>query len=399
VSAGTLLLFRDDPYLLEFDAVITARREHEGRPAVILDRTAFYAESGGQPWDTGTLGPSRVLAVIKSGGDVLHVLDTWPDQERVHGRVDADRRHDHRQQHHGQHLLSRAFVEVASAETVSFHLGAQTCSIDLDRLVADDAVAAAERRANEVVWEARPVRVRTLSREQARAEGLDVPPEAEEAVRIVEAEAFDRQPCGGTHPRSTAEVGLVLVLGHERYKGGTRVHFACGFRALGQARAHREALEQAGAALSAAPAAVPEAAPRLKAQLTKAEARGDELLTRAIEGEAHRLLAARPSIYEPVVAVYQGWPTADLRALAQQLVRLQPCVALLGSVAEKAHAVFAQSDGLPHDVGALLQEAMRAIGGRGGGRGNLAQGGSDRAEGLPAALEAAAQRVRERSAK
>jgi alanyl-tRNA synthetase len=397
VSAGTLLLFRDDPYLLEFDARVTARREHEGRPAVVLDRTAFYAESGGQPWDTGTLGNRRVLAVVKAGGEVLHVLDAWPDEDGVHGRVDPDRRRDHRQQHHGQHLLSRAFVEAAGAETVSFHLGAQACSIDLDRPVGEDAVAASERRANEVVWEARPVRVRTLSREQARADGIEVPPEADEAVRIVEAEGFDRQPCGGTHPRSTSEVGLVLVLGHERYKGGSRVHFVCGLRALAQARAHRERLEQAGAALSAAPAAVPEAALRLKAQLAETQARSHELLARAIEGEAHRLLAARPSPQEPVVAVFPGWPPADLRALAQQLVRLQPCVALLGSVAEKAHAVFAQSDGLPHDVGALLQEAMRAIGGRGGGRGNLAQGGSDRADGLPAALEAAARRVRERT--
>jgi alanyl-tRNA synthetase len=398
VSAGTVLLFREDPYLLEFDAVVTARREHQGRPAVVLDRTAFYAESGGQPWDLGTLGGRNVLAVVKDGPDVLHVLDAFPEGDRVQGHVDGERRRDHRQQHHGQHLLSRAFVEVAGADTVSFHLGEKACSIDLDRPVGEDVAAAAERRANEVVWQARPVTVRTLSREQARLDGIVVPPEADEAVRIVEAEGFDRQPCGGTHPRSTAEVGLVLVLGHERYKGGTRVHFACGFRALAHARSHRIGLEQAGAALSAAPAAVPEAAFRLKAQLAEAQARGDELLARAIEGEAHRLLAARPSPEEPVVAVLPGWPPADLRMLAQQLVRLQPCVALLGSVTDKAHAVFAQSDGLPHDVGALLQEAMRAIGGRGGGRGNLAQGGSDRVDALPAALEAAVRRVRERAA-
>ena len=397
MSPGTLLLFRDDPYLLEFDAVVTARREHQGRPAVVLDRTAFYAESGGQPWDLGTLGGRSVLAVVKAGDEVLHVLDAYPDQERVRGRVDAERRRDHRQQHHGQHLLSRAFVERAGAETVSFHLGEKACSIDLDRLVGEDAVAAAERRANEVVWEARPVTVRTLTREEARAGGVAVPPEADEAVRIVEAEGFDRQPCGGTHPRSTAEVGLVLVLGHERYKGGTRVHFSCGFRALGHARSHRTLLERAGAVLSAAPEAVPETAERLKAQLAEAQARADELLARAIEGEAHRLLALRSSADDPVVALYQGWPPADLRALAQQLVRTQPCVALLGSVAGKTHAVFAQSEGLPHDVGALLQEAMRALGGRGGGRGNLAQGGSDQGDGLPAALEAAARRVREQA--
>jgi alanyl-tRNA synthetase len=398
VSAGTLLLFRDDPYLLEFDATVVARRRHQGRPAVVLDRTAFYAESGGQPWDLGTLGESRVLAVIKSGDEVVHVLDADPGADRVHGRVDAERRHDHRQQHHGQHLLSRAFVEAAEARTVSFHLGEKTCSIDLDRPVGEDAVAAAERRANEVVWQARPVTVRTLTREDARAQGIEVPPEADAGVRVVEAEGFDRQPCGGTHPRSTAEVGVVLVLAHERYKGGTRVHFACGFRALGHARARGALLERAGAVLSAAPAGVPEAAQRLKDQLAEAQDRGEQLLRRALENEARTLLAARASAAEPVVAVYPGWPAADVRALAQQLVARAPCVALIGGVTDRAHVVFAQSDGLPHDLGALLQEALRALGGRGGGRGNLVQGGSERTDGLPAALEAAARRVRERAA-
>jgi alanyl-tRNA synthetase len=397
VSAGTDLLYRDDPYLLEFEATVLARREHEGRPAVVLDRTAFYAESGGQPWDTGTLGERAVLAVIKAGDEVLHVLDGYPSADRVQGRVDAGRRRDHRQQHHGQHLLSRAFVEVAEARTISFHLGAQTSSVDLDRLVDDDQVAAAEARANEVVWEARPVTVQTFTLDEARARGIDVPDEAGDHVRVVEAEGFDLQPCGGTHPRTTAEVGVVVVLGHERYKGGTRVQFACGLRALGLARARASVLERAGALLSSSLEGVPEAVQKLKDQLTEAQERAAHLLARALEGEARKLLAKPRSAGDPVVAVFEGWPPADLRALALQLVALTPCVALLGSAGEKAHAVFAQSDGLPHDIPALLQEAMRGIGGRGGGRGNLAQGGSDRVEGLPQALDAAARRVRERA--
>jgi alanyl-tRNA synthetase len=398
VSAGTDLLYRDDPYLLDFDATVVARREHEGRPAVVLDRTAFYAESGGQPWDTGTLGERAVVAVIKAGDEVLHVLDAYPAADRVRGRVDGERRRDHRQQHHGQHLLSRAFVEVAQARTVSFHLGSQVSSIDLDRPVSAEQAAAAEARTNAVVWEARPVTVRTCSRTEAVALGVEVPDEAGESVRIVEAEGFDRQPCGGTHPRSTAEVGVVVVLGHERYKVGTRVEFACGFRALGLARSRDAALRRAGALLSSSLDDVPAAVERLKEQLAQAQARSEDLLQRALDGEARRLLALSRAPGEAVVAVYEGWPPADLRVLAQRLVVLAPCVALLGSTSDKAHAVFAQAEGLPHDVPALLQEAMRAMGGRGGGRGNLAQGGSDRVEGLRAAIEAAARRVREQPA-
>ena len=131
----------------------------------MLDRTAFYAESGGQPWDQGVLGGVAVLAVIDEGDEVVHVLGAALAGQRVRGQVDADRRRDHRQQHHGQHLLSRAFVQTAGAATVSFHLGAEHCTIDLDREVGDEQARAAETLANEVIWDARPVAVRTVSRD------------------------------------------------------------------------------------------------------------------------------------------------------------------------------------------------------------------------------------------
>jgi alanyl-tRNA synthetase len=189
----TDLLFRDDPYLLEFEAMVVARRERQGRPAVVLDRTAFYAESGGQPWDTGTLDGVAVEAVVDEGGEVLHVLGRPLQGERVTGRVDGARRRDHRQQHHGQHLLSRAFVDTAGARTVSFHLGPESSSIDLDREVDETAVRTAEGRTNEVIWEARPVTVRTVSRREAEALGIQPPDEAGDAVRLVDAGGFDRQ--------------------------------------------------------------------------------------------------------------------------------------------------------------------------------------------------------------
>src|SRR4029079_2166428 len=162
----TQRLYRDDPYLLEFDARVFGSREPDGRPPVVLDRTAFYAESGGQPWDLGVLGGASVLGVVDSGDRILHVLDRPLDEgATVRGQVDAARRRDHREQHHGQHLLSRAFVEVTNASrTVSFHLGAEESTIDLDREVDERTVREAERRANEIIWEGRPVTVRVVSR-------------------------------------------------------------------------------------------------------------------------------------------------------------------------------------------------------------------------------------------
>jgi len=400
----TARLFADDPDLLDFDAAVLSRTQHDGRPAVTLDRTAFYAESGGQPWDTGTLGEARVLAVIERDGRILHVLDRAVEGDRVHGRVDAQRRRDHVQQHHGQHLLSRAFVETARAETVAFHLGAEVTTIDLDRPVTEDQARAAERRANEVVWEARPVTVSWIRPEEARAQGLE-PPEGVDAVRVVDAAGYDRQPCGGTHPRTTAAVGVVLVTGLERYKGGTRVSFVCGHRALAATARRGEVLERLVGELSAPIDELPSTARRLKDDLADAQKASKSLLERALDGEARRLLAeARgdgpaPTAQAPalVVAVFDGWPAADLRVLATRLVEIAPCVALLGSRADKAHLVFAQSEGLPHDVPALLKAGVETLGGRGGGRGNVAQGGGERLDRLDDALAAAAAAVRARA--
>ena len=398
-------LHRQDSRILEFDATVVARREHEGRPALILDRTAFYAESGGQPWDTGTLGEAKVVAVVEDGADVLHVLDRPLTAERVRGVVDADRRRDHVQQHHGQHLLSQAFVEVAQAETIAFHLGGEVTTIDLDRFIGEEQARGAERRANDVVWEARPVRVSMLTAAEARALGLEPPEGVEADVRIVEVDGFDRQPCGGTHPRTTAEVGVIVITSLERYKGGTRVSFVCGHRALAAIVRRQGVLDRLVSTLSAPLDDLPAAAQKAKDDLVESERRAKGLLERALEGEARRLLAeargdgpaptpATPSL---VVAAFDGWSPNDLRVLATRLVTLAPSVALLGSRADKAHLVFAQSEGLPHDVPALLKVAVEHLGGKGGGRGNVAQGGGERLALLDEALARASAAVRARS--
>jgi alanyl-tRNA synthetase len=402
---ATERLWLDDVELLEFDARVLARREHEGRPAVVLDRTAFYAESGGQPWDTGTLDDSNVVAVVEQAGDVVHVLDRPLPTDHVHGRVDGTRRRDHVQQHHGQHLLSKAFVEVASAQTVAFHLGAEVTTIDLDRAVSADRVCAAVQRANEVVWQARPVRVSVLSVDAARAAGVTPPEGVGGEVRVVEAERFDRQPCGGTHPRSTAAVGVVLVTAVEKYKGGSRVSFVCGERALAAFERRQRVLDDLVATLSAPLDDLVAVARGLRDDLVESDRRGRALLERALEGDARRLLAEAagsgplPRADAPaiVVAAFDGWSPDELRRLATRIVALAPAVALLGSRAGKAHLVFAQSEGLRHDVPALLKSALETIGGRGGGRGNLAQGGGDDPARLDEALARAAERARAES--
>jgi alanyl-tRNA synthetase len=386
-------LFWQDPYLLEFDARVLNRSECLGRPALVLDRTAFYAESGGQPWDTGRLEDVRVESVIEHGGEILHLLEAPLAADSVHGRVDGERRRDHREQHHGQHLLSQALVELCSASTVSFHLGAEACSIDLDREVTRAQLGAAGIRANEIVWEARPVVVRTVPRAEAEALGLGPKEHVGERVRLIEVPDFDVRPCGGTHPRSTAEVGVIVTLALERYKGGSRVHFVCGHRALAAVAKRNQVLDELCGSLSASLEALPAAARSAVERLAASDKRARELLDWALDGEARSLLAGASGAPAVVVHAYQGWPAQDLRTLAIRLTRAGSCVALLGSRSDKAHLVFAQSDGLTHDLGALLKDALQVVSGRGGGRGNLVQGGGERADRLDDALSGAAAAI------
>lgn len=393
-GTGTELLYRDDPYLLEFDARVIERLRHRDRPAVVLDRTAFYAESGGQPWDTGTLGGVRVLEVQHDGDRVVHVVDALPEGDAVRGVVDAARRRDHLQQHHGQHLLSRAFVDAAGAATVSFHLGADLCSIDLDRGVGEAAVAAAEARANAVVAEGRSVAVTSVDRAAAAALGVRVPDEAGDRIRLVDAEGFDRQACSGTHPRRTSEAGTILVLGHERYKGGTRVRFVCGDRALAAVHARVSVLDRLSQALSVAWTDLPEAVGRLLDERAALGRKADELRERALAGEAAQMLAAHAEQPAVVVGVYDGRDAGELRGLAEQIVAARPAVALLASRGAKVQLVFARSKELPVDVSAALKATLAPAGGRGGGRPELAQGGCERLDGVEDVLSRVAADLR-----
>jgi alanyl-tRNA synthetase len=280
-------------------------------------------------------------------------------------------------------------VEVASARTVSFHLGAATTSIDLDREVDEGAVVEAEIRANQVVWEARPVTVRIVARAEAAALGVAVPDEAGESVRLVEAAGFDLQPCGGTHPVNTAEVGVVVVLGTERYKGGSRVRFVCGNRALEAVRTRVRTLDRMGSLLSSPLEGAIDALQKALEQVSEGHKRVKQLKADLVRSEAAELAASATGEVPVVSRVYDGWAPEDLRALATAVTARRPCLALLGSRGDRAYLVFAQSPGLGFDVPSLLAAAVSAVGGRGGGRGDVAQGGGENVAALEAALASA----------
>ena len=242
-------LYYTDAYRTAFDAEVTA----VDGPRVHLAQTAFYPTSGGQPFDTGVLGGSRIIDVVDEADEVVHILEAAPAFSAgatVHGTIDWPRRFDHMQQHTGQHVLSAVFEDLIGAKTVSVHFGAQSATLDLDTETVTRAEAArVEARANTVIAENRVVSV--SFEDAATATGLRKPSDRTGEIRIVSIADLDRSACGGTHVRATGEIGGLLVRRLEKYKKNTRVEFLCGARAIARARADYEALTGMAAALSA----------------------------------------------------------------------------------------------------------------------------------------------------
>jgi alanyl-tRNA synthetase len=400
-------LYYSDSHLVEFEArVLEVSQTEDGRAAVSLDRTAFYPTGGGQPTDTGTLGNARVIECLdEEDGRVLHVCEGEVPAagQLVRGRVDWPRRLDHIQQHTGQHILSQAFVELYGAQTRSFRMTDDACEIDVELAdPSDERVERAVRRANEIVWNDRAVRVHLVTPEEAARLPLRKDSARAGELRVIEIEGFDFSPCGGTHAASTGEVGCVVARQWERAKGLVRVTFAAGVRAFEDyARANRTARATA-ALFSVGRDEAAEAASRLQeenrqlqrrlraAEEVAARAEARELYEEALSSEGRDGTAA-----VVVARAFEGRDAESLRRLASALATHARAVALLGSVdGGAARLVFARSGEAPGDMNALMREACQTLGGRGGGRPDMAQGGGQHAERLAEALDAAAARAR-----
>jgi alanyl-tRNA synthetase len=389
-------LYLADSGLLEFDAAVVRVAQEGGRSAVVLDRTAFYPEGGGQPADRGTLGGVPVVDVREEGGEILHVLGGEAPKGRVSGRVDAARRRDHVQQHHGQHLLSAAFEARAGARTVSFHLGDETDTIDLDAPAASLGPAVlreVEAAANDLVFRDLPVTARELSPEELARLPLRKPPAKGTRVVVVgdlaKGEIADASPCGGTHPRRTGEVGAVAILRAQRWGAGTRVEFVCGARVVRALAAAGERLAGAAEALRCAPAEVPQAAARVAEEAQARRKDAERLAVALAAGEAERLASAGAGPVRAVLAPPAPGAPAYLRAVAAALAA-KGRVALLGAVEDgRAHLAFARPKGQGPHLGELLRAAAAAVGGKGGGSPDAAQGSGPDVAKLEAALDAA----------
>jgi alanyl-tRNA synthetase len=390
----TKRLYYNQPDLLEFDSVIDEVSSPlggsvpESRPALILRESAFYPTSGGQVHDVGwiTVGGERLRVaevVDAEDGRVVHYLE-GPTKSAiatgtsVHGNVDASRRRDHMQQHTGQHVLSAAFIELYQFPTVSFHMGDDYCSIDLATPALTPAqVLGAEKRSNEIVFENRPVTIRYVHRDEAEKLGLrKLPPAERDELRLIEVAEFDLSACGGTHVNATGQIGAILLRKTEKTRQGMRVEFVCGGRAVSAARRDYSTLTEAASLFSAKPVDVPEMIRKTFEESKELRRAKDESLEQLAGAIAEAELGGLSGDRKIVVRVFSDRDAAFAKLFAQRATRAgSGVVALVASTMNPPGVVFAQSPGGTADMGKLLKEALAAVGGRGGGSRDFAQGG------------------------
>ncbi len=401
-------LYYHDSFLYDFEAVVDEVLDTP-RPAVVLNRTAFYPTSGGQIFDTGWLSYDansklQVTEVAdREDGKVIHYLDATAKDlmpgSPVRGQIDATRRRDHMQQHSGQHVLSAAFLRLYNLPTVSFHMGEDYCSIDLDAAaLTKEQIESAERLANEIILENRPVEIRFVTRDEATKFGLrKLPPTERDELRLIDVHDFDLCACGGTHVAQTGQIASILLRKVEKVRQGWRVEFVAGQRAVSTARRDFTTLTETAALFSANIYDLPQQARKaldeikllrkLREQVQEelAAAYASVLLAEAAETNGRRVL----------VRVLADRDLNFVKLLAQRLTRLSSnAVVLLATSSPQPSLIFAQSPGQSFDMGALMKETLAKLGGRGGGGKDLAQGGIPNADGIDATLETIAATLR-----
>jgi alanyl-tRNA synthetase len=401
-------LYYHDSFLYDFDAEVREVLDNP-RPALVLDRTAFYPTSGGQVFDTGWITTDadaklRVTEVADAeDGRVVHYLETLSDLKpgtRVRGRIDATRRRDHMQQHSGQHVLSAAFIRLYNMPTVSFHMADDYCSIDLDisdldtPTLSKEQIESAEHLANEIILENRAVDVRFVTRDEAGKLGLrKLPPTERDELRLIDIHDFDLTACGGTHVSQTGQIASVLLRKAEKVRQGWRVEFVAGQRAVATARRDFTTLTETAALFSAHIYDVPQQARKSLDEIRSLRKQREQSQEELAAAQAAALLAETPETNgrKVVVRTFSDRDLNFVKLLAQKLTRLSThAVAILATTSPQPSVVFAQSAGQPFDMGALMKETMTKLGGRGGGSKDLAQGGIPSADGLDAKLNAIA---------
>jgi len=393
MKGETVRLYLDDPYQVEFEARIVERGTKEQKPAVILDQTCFYPESGGQPYDRGWIDGVEVVKVFEEDSRIVHLIEKDIQAENIKGKIDWERRFDHMQQHSGQHILSQSFHELLEAETLAFHLGEATSTLEMDlRKVSDEDLERVETRANEIIYQDREVKIHSLPEDKIGTLPLRRPPKKKGLIRVVEVSDFDYSACGGTHVRRTGEVGLIKILRWERIRDNLRFDFICGRRAFLDYLLKNRILRELSNRLTVHEREVPSSIEKLFSDLKSQKSLIRKMRERMAVYEAQEIIeSAKGKILKKIFAEKTH---EEVRSLALNIIRQGDFVVLFGLKGEeRGHLILACSEELSIDMRELVPLVSPLINGKGGGRSSLVELAGERAENIAQALEKAQQFV------
>ena len=380
-------LYYDNAYLTEFDCCVLACRENGAHFDVLLDRSAFYPTSGGQPFDTGTLGNAQVIDVNVIDGDVWHtVTQPLTPGTTVHGCIDWPRRFDHMQQHAADHMIASALHRLMGGVTIGLHISGDMSTIDVSMpggatRLSDEDIRRIEDDVNERIQRNVPVRCWFPEAEELAALPLRKPPTVDEHVRIVAIGEDEMVACGGTHPATAGQLGLVKIVSVTPARGKMRVAFLAGARAMADYRRVSEAAHQTAGMLSTGVENLAASVSALQEKLRAAEFELVRLRREQLLNQAEQFIAEAEALPggARLIARFVDADAMLLRDLASKLIEAPGMIALLGAMnGDQAIYVFGRSTDLNVHMGTLLKESALPYGGKGGGRPDFAQGGGSR---------------------
>ncbi|WP_412729379.1 alanyl-tRNA editing protein [Cytobacillus praedii] len=377
-------LYYQDPYIKSFTTYLKdQQKDEQGRVYAILEETAFYPTGGGQPHDTGTLNGIKVTDVEEVNGEICHYLaQPFSEPGEITGEIDWERRFDHMQQHAGQHILSAAFEEQFGYATVSFHLGNEVLTIDLDiEELSDEQASEAEDLANRIILENRVIETKWVTMDELSSYRLRKQLSVTENIRLVIIPDFDYNGCGGTHPHSTGEVRAIKILDWEKQRKKIRVHFVCGDRVLNQLHQKQKEIKRLTSILNAPAESLADMAKKLSEDKKMLEKSIEELKDELVAYEAKDLLANGKSSGNGLMISkqFKKRPIQEVQKLARSVTAQseEAVVFFVNDAEEKLQFVCAKGKVPSSSMKEITNKLLPLINGKGGGNDLFAQGGGE----------------------
>ncbi|WP_102272693.1 alanyl-tRNA editing protein [Cytobacillus massiliigabonensis] len=377
-------LYYQDPYIKSFTTHLKEQQKDEqGRLYAVLEKTAFYPTGGGQPHDTGTLNRIKVTDVEETNGEIRHYLEkplNGPGE--ITGEIDWERRFDHMQQHAGQHILSAAFEEIFGFATVSFHLGNEVLTIDLDiEELTDEQAEEAEGLANQIILENRSIETKWVSMDELSSYRLRKQLSVTENIRLVIIPDFDYNGCGGTHPHSTGEVRAIKILDWEKQRKKIRVQFVCGDRVFNQLHQKQKEIKRLTSILNAPEENLADTAKKIIEDKKMLEKSIEELKDELVAYEAKDLLANGKSSSNGIMIgkQFNNRSIQEIQKLARAVtVQSEEAVVFFVNAAEeKLQFVCAKGKTPNGSMKEITNKLLPLLNGKGGGNDLFAQGGGE----------------------